>query len=297
MTSPKKERQNNVSEKFTATESFKVSESVIENPWSKLGAFTDARIGLGRTGVSLPTDKLLAFQLAHAQAQDAVHLPLDTKALSAELEMLSESSILLLHSQAENRAVYLQRPDLGRLLDSASAEKIQSLAPNNDDKPTEKYDLAIVVVDGLSSFATQKNSLPMLQALQQKLTADPQSWNVAPLTIVEQGRVAIGDDIGERLKANSVVVMIGERPGLSSPDSLGLYLTWQPKVGKTDAERNCISNVRPEGLSYSEAGNRLFYLLSEARTLKLSGVNLKDRTDVVDDRLDNQGGNFLVGDY
>jgi len=264
--------------------------SVIENPWRKLKTYTDARIGLGRAGVSLPTEELLAFQLAHALAQDAVHLPLDTEALADGINATYAVSPLLLHSQAKDRAEYLQRPDLGRRLNSESTELLKT----HFDDLESSFDLAIVIVDGLSSFAAQKNALPMLAALQKKLDADTQSWRVAPLAIVEQGRVAVADEIGKRMNANTVVVMIGERPGLSSPDSLGLYLTWQPEVGKTDAERNCISNVRPEGLSYEEAALRLHYLLCESRQLKLSGVNLKDRTESTELSSQNSAVNFLV---
>ena len=263
---------------------------VIENPWKKLRAYTDARIGLGRTGASLPTHELLAFQLAHARAQDAVHLPLDSQTLSDQLSVVTASTPLILHSQASDRAEYLQRPDLGRRLNEPSAARLTHC----NQTQAEAYDLAVVIVDGLSSFAVQKNAIPMIQALQKKLQADAQAWTLGPFTLVEQGRVAIGDDIGQLLNANAVVVMIGERPGLSSPDSLGLYLTWKPTTGNTDAQRNCISNVRPEGLSYPEAANRLHYLLSESRRLKLSGVNLKDRTETAELSSQNSAVNFLV---
>ncbi|SFL90860.1 ethanolamine ammonia-lyase subunit EutC [Marinobacter zhejiangensis] len=254
---------------------------VVDNPWRPLRAFTDARIGLGRAGVSIPTAELLAFQLAHAQAQDAVHLPLDVPTLCHQLAegTLSEPfrRPLVLHSQAADRMTYLQRPDLGRRLDDDSRQHLQeSLLGNQVDCP---YDLAVVIVDGLSSRAIQDNALPFLQAFSQALTSDSQHWRLAPLTVVEQGRVAIGDEVGERLNANAVLVMVGERPGLSSPDSLGLYLTWGPREGLTDAHRNCISNVRPAGLKPTEASLRLLYLLTESRQRKLSGVQLKDRTE------------------
>ncbi len=269
---------------------------VVENPWERLNAFTDARIGLGRAGVSLPTSKLLAFQLAHAQAQDAVHCPLDVEALSAELTQalrLSGTPICL-HSHAQDRAMYLQRPDYGRRLNDETREHLQKAAASQ-----QRYDLAVVVVDGLSALAVQQNSAPFLSALYQMLSSDAADWQLAPLTIVEQGRVAIGDEIGALLNADAVLVMIGERPGLSSPDSLGLYMTWAPEPGLKDDRRNCISNVRPAGLQVEEAARRFFLLLKEARQLKLSGVKLKDRSE--DDVLEGDSAsgstrNFLVAD-
>ncbi|WP_111637395.1 ethanolamine ammonia-lyase subunit EutC [Marinomonas shanghaiensis] len=270
------------------------AEPVTENPWRKLNAFTDARVGLGRSGISVPTKHLLAFQLAHAQAIDAVHTQLDSKALAKALveqdwakDWTKHCAPLLLHSRATDRATYLQRPDYGRRLDDASA----NILDEHRDSTSQNYDLAIVVVDGLSSLAVEQNTLPFLQALSGYI----KSWNIAPVCFVEQGRVAIGDDVCERLNAKCVLVLIGERPGLSSPDSLGLYLTWGGKVGYTDAYRNCISNVRPAGLVYQEAARKAFYLLNEARTLKLSGVKLKDRSDddlIVDTSKESK--NFLI---
>ncbi|GHA99557.1 ethanolamine ammonia-lyase subunit EutC [Modicisalibacter luteus] len=269
------------------------SNGVTANPWRRLREFTDARIGLGRAGISLPTDRLLEFQLAHARAQDAVHLPLDVDDLCHQLaEMGGDVPPVVVHSRAVDRMTYLQRPDWGRRLDEASRERLS----HSEDTPQAPYDLAIVIVDGLSSRAIQQNAAPFLDALLNALDNDPQhDWHLAPVTVVEQGRVAIGDEIGELLNARAVLVMIGERPGLSSPDSLGLYLTWAPKVGLTDAYRNCISNVRPAGLTYPEASRRLLYLLRESRQKQLSGVQLKDRTQ--DDVIDHQADgihNFLI---
>ncbi len=272
------------------------SPAVVENAWARLSAFTDARIGLGRAGVSLPTSKLLAFQLAHAQAQDAVHCPLDVETLANELTNtlgLSEAP-LRLHSHAQDRAMYLQRPDYGRRLNDATRKHLQQAAASQ-----QRYDLAVVVVDGLSALAVQQNSAPFLSALYQMLYSDGTDWQLAPLTIVEQGRVAIGDEVGALLNADAVLVMIGERPGLSSPDSLGLYMTWAPEPGLKDDRRNCISNVRPAGLQVEEAARRFFLLLKEARQLKLSGVKLKDRSE--DDVLEGDSAsgstrNFLVAD-
>ncbi|WP_255827709.1 ethanolamine ammonia-lyase subunit EutC [Marinomonas rhizomae] len=269
-------------------------EPVTENAWSKLNAFTDARVGLGRSGISVPTKHLLAFQLAHAQAIDAVHTQLDSGALSKALleqdwvkDWTKNCAPLMLHSRATDRATYLQRPDYGRRLDEESANKLDEHRAST----TQNYDLAIVVVDGLSSLAIEQNTLPFLQALASHIN----DWKLAPICFVKQGRVAIGDDICERLNAKCVLVLIGERPGLSSPDSLGLYLTWGGKVGFTDAYRNCISNIRPAGLVYQEAARKAFYLLNEARTLKLSGVKLKDRSD--DDLImdtSKESKNFLI---
>lgn len=270
------------------------AEPVTENAWSKLNAFTDARVGLGRSGVSVPTKHLLAFQLAHAQAIDAVHTQLDIDALSKTLmeqdwakDWTKNCAPLLLHSRATDRATYLQRPDYGRRLNEESANKLDEHRVST----AQDYDLAIVVVDGLSSLAVEQNTLPFLQALSSHI----KGWNLAPICFVKQGRVAIGDDVCERLNAKCVLVLVGERPGLSSPDSLGLYLTWGGKVGLTDAYRNCISNVRPAGLVYQEAARKAFYLLNEARTLKLSGVKLKDRSDddlVIDTSKESK--NFLT---
>jgi ethanolamine ammonia-lyase small subunit len=252
-------------------------QDVKANPWQRLRQFTSARIGLGHSGISQPTRAQLDFQLAHARARDAVHDALDTAALSEALQQAwpDAPSPLLLHSAAADRHVYLQRPDLGRRLDPASRERLCALRGGGDgQKPL--FDLAIVVADGLSALAVSRNAAPFLQALHTRL--DASEWAPAPLTIVEQGRVAIGDEIGQVLSAKLVVVLIGERPGLSSPDSMGLYITWAPAVGLTDERRNCISNIRPAGLGFEEAADRLHWLLTEARSRQLSGVQLKDET-------------------
>lgn len=268
-----------------------IEEAVIENPWQRLREFTDARIGLGRAGISVPTKHLLAFQLAHAQAIDAVHSPLNVSGLVDTFQRFDwGQSPFSLHSQAEHRAMYLQRPDFGRKLNQTSVDALQAHCDQSD----QTYDLAIAIVDGLSSFAIEENSLAFLQELMPRLTEGTNPWRVAPLCFVEQGRVAIGDHIGELLQAKCVIVLVGERPGLSSPDSMGLYLTWSPKVGLTDAYRNCISNIRLAGLNYQEAARKAFYLLSEARQKQLSGVQLKDRTDdsVLEHNEEQQ--NFLI---
>lgn len=269
----------------------------VDNSWHVLRQYTAARIALGRAGISVPTQHLLAFQLAHAQAQDAVHLPLNTSLLVEEINSKPEcESItpLIAHSQVIDRSHYLQRPDLGRRLNVDSVELLKNYAAAKDDP----YDLAIVIVDGLSSFAIQKNSAPLLHHLTQRISqqsfSDQDICRLAPVVIVKQGRVAIGDEVGALLNAKSVLVFIGERPGLSSPDSLGVYLTWAPKVGLTDESRNCVSNIRPEGLAYNEAVTKIFYLLSEAHLKKLTGIHLKERSQESENFLMQDDKNFLL---
>lgn len=247
---------------------------VTPNPWQALRQFTAARIALGHTGVSQPTSAQLDFQLAHARARDAVHLALDTQALQTDIEAVwpGIGPCVQLHSAAADRNVYLQRPDLGRRLDDASRAALAALRAAE----TRPWDVAFVVADGLSALAVAQNAAPFLQAMRERLLQDP--WSIAPPAIVLQGRVAVGDEVAELLGAKLVVVLVGERPGLSSPDSMGLYVTWAPRVGLTDERRNCISNVRPAGLRYDEAAGKLHYLLTEARRRGLTGVELKDET-------------------
>jgi len=269
-------------------------ENIVQNPWAELREYTDARIGLGRSGVSIPTSHSLEFQLAHAQAQDAVHLPLDVEYVVENLSKINLSQEIftpvLLHSQAINRTIYLQRPDFGRKLDHKSIEILKKVNTLKD----EKYDLSIVIVDGLSSLAIRENATIFIEKLVESLSNDTQEWKLSPFTIVQQGRVAIGDEVGEILNSKITIVLIGERPGLSSPDSMGLYLTYNPKSGLTDASRNCISNIRNEGLSYEEAVKKTMYLLKESRRLELSGVNLKDRTtnNIIENNTNEK--NFLI---
>jgi ethanolamine ammonia-lyase small subunit len=252
------------------------------NPWQSLRRFTAARIALGRSGVSQPTAQQLAFQLDHARARDAVHLALDHEALSETLGANGVQCVSV-QSAARDRQIYLQRPDLGRRLDEPSREKLAALAD-------PAYDLAFVVADGLSALAIEQNVAPFLRALMPRLAG----WRLAPLTIVQQGRVAIGDEIGHLLGAQIVVVLIGERPGLSSPDSMGLYLTYAPRPGLTDASRNCISNVRTAGLTWEAAAFKLHYLLSESRRRQLSGVALKDETASESAIMEAPRRNFLL---
>lgn len=269
---------------------------VTTNPWAVLRQFTDARIALGRAGVSLPTAVHLDFQLAHAQARDAVHLALDATTLAQTLDAALPNPVApcqILHSAATDRNLYLQRPDLGRKLDADSRARLSALPrPASISAAGRPYDLAVVVVDGLSALAISQNAVPFLTQLQQHLA--PAHLSIAPICIVEQGRVAIGDEVAELLGAKAVVVLIGERPGLSSPDSMGLYLTWKPRVGLTDADRNCISNVRPAGLRYEDAAYKLYYLLVQARQRRVSGVALKDETGSEQAKLAGVSTNFLL---
>jgi ethanolamine ammonia-lyase small subunit len=252
------------------------------DPWQQLKTFTRARIAIGRTGSSLPTKEILNFGLSHAMARDAVHLALDIDALENDIQSLGFETIRV-HSNAENRATYLLRADYGRRLNEQSISALKNLNTNhskiNQKKP---IDFLIVVGDGLSSLAVSRHVAPMLTEIK-KLCADDASiseWPTSRVVIASQARVAIADEIGETLNAKIVVMLIGERPGLSSPDSLGLYLTYAPKVGLSDADRNCISNVRPEGLQYATAAKKLIWLAKEAMRLKVTGVRLKDESDV-----------------
>jgi ethanolamine ammonia-lyase small subunit len=244
---------------------------LIENPWTQLRELTAARIALGRAGHSLPTRELLAFQLAHAKARDAVWRGLDVTSVNSTT--LAPLHPLYLHSAARDRAEYLRRPDLGRKLSPESAERIletrTTLKPAVRSEPGE-WDAVIVIADGLSAIAVHRHAAALMEALLPQLNA----WRVAPVCVVEQGRVAIGDDVGERIGAAMALVILGERPGLSSPDSLGAYLTWSPRVGRTDAERNCVSNIRSGGLEPGVAAVRIAQLMQAARARRLTGVGL-----------------------
>nr|WP_314493527.1 ethanolamine ammonia-lyase subunit EutC [uncultured Pseudomonas sp.] len=267
------------------------SAPALDNPWLALRTLTPARIALGRTGTSLPTAAQLDFQFAHAQARDAVHLPFDHDALSQQLHGAGHET-LLLHSAASDRHEYLQRPDLGRRLAEDSAARLREHA----ERHPGGVDLAIVIADGLSALAVHRHSVALLKRFDEQAAAD--GWRRAPVVLVEQGRVAVADEVGQLLGARMTVMLIGERPGLSSPDSLGVYFTYAPRVGLTDAARNCISNVRLEGLSYGMAAHRLLYLMREACRRQLSGVTLKDEAEVQsigDEAADKKTGNFLLG--
>ncbi|MEP9353644.1 ethanolamine ammonia-lyase subunit EutC [Xanthobacter sp. KR7-65] len=241
------------------------------DPWLKFARYTPARIALGRTGASLPTQEVLRFSLAHAQARDAVHTPFDADGVEAQLKALGFET-LQVASAATARDVYLRRPDLGRCLSQESSAALDAAAG-------EPADLAIVVADGLSSAAVHAHAALFLAALKPWIAE--QGWTLAPVAVASQARVALGDEVGERLKARACVLLVGERPGLSSPDSLGLYLTFAPRVGRSDAERNCISNVRPQGLAYDLAAFKLAWHIREAFARRLTGVDLKDESDLL----------------
>ena len=265
--------------------------AVTPDTWIGLCRLTAARIALGRAGMSLPTARHLEFQLAHARARDAVHAGLDAEDFSARLRSAGHD-VLVVASAAPDRITYLQRPDLGRALSPDSRELLDRRGkpgrarekPAGAAKP--RYDALFVIADGLSALAVERNAAPLLAAILPRL---------APVVVVTQGRVAIGDEIGAQVGAGLVAVLIGERPGLSAPDSLGIYLTHAPKVGRVDAERNCISNVRDGGLGSEAAAATLFYLMTEARRRRVTGVELKDETAAL---LPAPGGarNFLIED-
>ncbi|GGF24732.1 ethanolamine ammonia-lyase subunit EutC [Hymenobacter cavernae] len=241
-----------------------------DDPWASLRAFTGARIALGRTGTSVPLRESLAFRLAHAHARDAVYSVLAAEQLLTDLGQL-KLAVCQVKSQAQNRQEYLQRPDLGRKLDEASKALLAEQAAT--------CDIAIILADGLSATAINEHAVPLLRLLLPQLQRA--GFRLAPITLAEQARVAIGDEIGALLKARLALVLIGERPGLSSPDSLGAYFTYGPRPGLTDEARNCVSNIRPEGLVYPLAADKLFFLLQESLRRQLSGVGLKDESGLL----------------
>ncbi len=239
----------------------------IGDMWSGLRRLTAARVGLPRVGASISTGPVLELRLAHARARDAVHDALDTTHLAADLGALGQP-VLQVESQAADRQTYLMRPDLGRALAPGSAAALRQQAHG--------YDVVFVVADGLSARAVRAHAAPVLQRV---MAALPGNWRIGPLVIVRQGRVAIGDSVAEALQAECVTILIGERPGLSAPDSMGAYLTWRPRGNTTDADRNCISNIRPAGFGYDDAAFKLTRLLLAMRAKGFSGVALKDDSD------------------
>jgi len=246
--------------------------TVAPDPWLHLRRHTPARIALGRTGVSLPTHEVLRFALAHAQARDAIHVPLDSEALADDLTAQGWLEFSLLESQAADRQTYLLRPDLGRRLHPESAARLAGLqcpAP----------DLLLVVGDGLSSLGIQRHSVALLAAIRAAL---PAGLRLGPLLVVRHARVAVADEAAEILRAGMVAILIGERPGLSAPDSVGIYLTHQPRVGCSDAQRNCISNIRPGGQTPASAAHRLAWLVVQAQRLGQTGIGLKDHSGLND---------------
>jgi ethanolamine ammonia-lyase small subunit len=231
--------------------------------WHDLRRFTQARVALGRAGNGIPTAAHLDFQAAHAAARDAVHAPLDGTLLAATLAAAGIDSCAV-RSLAADRQTYLLRPDLGRRLDPADAPRLPALPGC----------FAVVVCDGLSAVAVQHHAAPLLARLVPALRA--KGLAISPVVVAAQGRVALGDDVGAAIGAAAVLVLIGERPGLSAADSMGAYLTWQPRPGCTDAERNCVSNIRPLGLPPEAAAAKLLWLIDRMFTLRLTGVGLKD---------------------
>lgn len=238
--------------------------------WQSLKQFTAARIALGSTGVAIPLKEVLQFRLAHAHARDAVFSQLNEELLLQELAQFKLDSCSL-HSNAKDRNDYLQQPNFGRQLNAASAIQLQ-----NVNKPC---DIALVVADGLSATAINNHAVPLLQLLIPLLQRS--DFSLAPIAVVQQGRVAIADEISVLLKAKFSIVLIGERPGLSSPDSMGAYLTYDPAVGLTDECRNCVSNIRPEGMDYKTAAEKIYYITTEAFRLQYSGVALKDNAGLL----------------
>ncbi|MBA4197990.1 MAG: ethanolamine ammonia-lyase [Chitinophaga sp.] len=241
-------------------------EHITVHEWQSLKAFTAARIALGRTGVAIPLKEVLNFKMAHAFARDAVHTLLDEEKLIHDLQVF-QLPVFNLQSKAIDRNEYLQRPDWGRILNEQSFIEIQQAKGN--------YDIAFVIADGLSATAINKHAVPILQLIIPQLQ---QQLKIAPLIIAQQARVGIGDEIGYLINTKLIVVLIGERPGLSSFDSMGAYITYAPTIGLTDESRNCISNIRPEGLTYDMAAQKMIYLIQQSLQLKLSGVELKDES-------------------
>lgn len=252
--------------------------------WQRLREFTEARIGLGHSGGSLTTEHHLAFQYAHACARDAVWRELDWSAIRTGLAEMSVE-LLSVKSRAKNRDEYLQRPDYGRQLSDDSTQLLTQM-----DK--QHSDVVIVVADGLSSTAIEYNAVAMINSL---LSVFPQSDLSCPyVCFAEQARVALGDEIAQYLGARHLVLLVGERPGLSSPNSLGIYYTYSAKAGYTDAKRNCISNIRRGGQSIEEATSRLIWLLNEAEVRQLSGVELKDESQAQVIGIQQQHKNILL---
>lgn len=242
---------------------------IADEVWRRFARLTPARIALGRTGAGLPTDATLNLALAHAQARDAVHASLDTGELAAGLDALGLET-LTVASRAVSRQSYLLRPDLGRQLDAEGKKTIATA------RQADGADLALVIADGLSARAVHAHAVAFVASLLPYI--HKQKWTLSPVVLVTQGRVAIGDEIGALLGARLALVMIGERPGLSSPDSLGLYITYGPEPGRQDSQRNCISNIHGAGISAEEAAYRASWLIGEAFSRRLTGVKLKDES-------------------
>lgn len=245
-------------------------DAVTDSPWTDWRSVTPARLALGRAGAGMPTDEVLRFGWAHAMARDAIHAALDVSALDAALRQQG-SDVIEVRSQAPDRTTYLRRPDLGRVLDPGDVGKLQAVkAPPSD--------VCVVIGDGLSSLAIDRHAAPLLAALEPMLGGDVR--RAPAIVVATQARVALADEVADLMNSKLSIMLIGERPGLSSPDSLGIYITHAPYRGRNDAGRNCISNVRPEGLSYAMAAFKLNWLIREALRRAVTGVDLKDESDL-----------------
>ena len=248
-----------------------VRSTTTEDPWHSLRGLTSARIAQGRSGGSLPTQPMLEFELARARARDAVHLSFDAQVLAKGAP--DDVQVIQVHSAAPTRDIYLCRPDLGRHLNSPSRVRLKAQSG-----ALLQTDIGFVIADGLSAHAAHRHALAVFNLAYRALRTT--GWQISPVIIAEQARVALGDEIGELLGAKQVAILIGERPGLSAADSLGIYLTYSPRPGRSDAERNCISNIHPDGgLGYTQAAHKLVWLMHEARKRQLTGVLLKDDSD------------------
>ena len=254
-----------------------MSRQDVDELWRRFTGVTRARIALGRAGDALPTRPLLDFAYAHASARDAVAARVDFAALAEQLEPIAT---LRVHSAAPDRSTYLRRPDLGRRLAEASGNQL----------PAGPFDAVFVVADGLSAGAVQAHAAPLLKIVYPRFAG----WQLGPVVLAEQARVALGDELGALMDATLVVMLIGERPGLTVPSSLGLYLTHAPCIGRRDAERNCISNIHADGLSYAAAAETLVWLMTEARRLRLTGVALKENAPGVAKALDSMPVNLRI---
>ena len=248
-----------------------MTDTGVKRATPNLRSLTAARVSLSMSGHSIATSEVLEFQLAHAQARDAVHAALDTEAfarrLCDELPLARQGAeVLTLRTCAADRVSYLRHPQMGRCLDEESPTELKSIS----------CDLAISIADGLSALAVERNAIPLLAGLLPRLAEE--GWTLGPITVVQQGRVGVSDAIGERLGASCSLMLIGERPGLSAADSMGAYLTWEPRADRTDADRNCLSNIRDGGLNVETAAERLMWLMKTARTMKLTDVGLKEGT-------------------
>lgn len=256
------------------------------DPWQGLKEFTDARIALGRTGCSMLTDEWLKFSLAHARARDSINMPFERDKVAERLQAMG-LDVVYAESAASSRATFIRRPDLGKKLSDESRERLRQM-----DYPGA--DVLIVIGDGLSSKAVHKQALPLIREFLPYM--EELNMKVGPIVLAKQSRVALGDDIAEMMHCGLVVMLIGERPGLSSPDSLGIYMTYKPYAGRLESERNCISNVRPEGLSYDRAAFKLAWLVEMAYERQVSGTALKDCSDDPNSHhlLKPHVGNYLI---